>query len=91
MPGTVTATASAEQFTPRAYCQPDFNNCLFENNVAKTGPRSQAGGRGFGNVNVTNNVRVSGGHIEYMCTPLKSCYRRRRSVFLAALSRPNFY
>ena len=34
-------------------CEPVFNNCLFENNVAKTGPRGNAGGRGFGNVNIT--------------------------------------
>ncbi len=44
-------------------CQPVFNKCLFENNVAKTGPRSQAGGRGLGNVNILPNStdRVSGG------------------------------
>jgi predicted outer membrane repeat protein len=46
-------------------CQPVFNNCLFKDNVAKTGPRGQAGGRGQGNVNIitTNGVatRVSAG------------------------------
>ncbi|MGA2677936.1 MAG: choice-of-anchor L domain-containing protein [Sedimentisphaerales bacterium] len=40
-------------------CEPVFNNCLFENNVAKTGPRGNAGGRGFGNLNITNVNGVS--------------------------------
>ena len=44
-------------------CGPAFYNCLFENNVAKTGPRGQAGGRGFGNVYILSDgiTRVSSG------------------------------
>ncbi|MGD0572722.1 MAG: right-handed parallel beta-helix repeat-containing protein [Sedimentisphaerales bacterium] len=58
-----------------SFCQPTFNNCLFSNNLAKTGPRGQAGGRGQGNINiVTTNGgsnRVSAGHssIVYAATP----------------------
>jgi predicted outer membrane repeat protein len=40
-------------------CQPVFNNCLFENNVAKTGPRGKAGGRGQGNANIISTNGTS--------------------------------
>ncbi len=49
-------------------CEPVFTNCLFEDNAAKTGPRGEAGGRGYGNVNVTNDVRVSAGHSSFVYT-----------------------
>ena len=49
-------------------CSPVFNKCLFENNVAKTGPRSNAGGRGQGNLNVISGNRVSGGQSSVVLT-----------------------
>ena len=41
--------------------QPTITACRFEGNIAKTGPRASRGGRGFGNVNVTNNNRITAG------------------------------
>ncbi len=47
-------------------CIPQITDCTFNGNVAKTGPRGEAGGRGSGNVNVINGNRVPAGYSSFV-------------------------